>query len=53
MSPFFNQSVSTSSLTLVHYPGGIDVVYFDPLLGAARNQKLDKLLFSAVFNLFC
>ena len=29
------------------------VVYFDQLLGAVRTQKLVKLLFSAIFNLFC
>ena len=29
-----------------------NVVYFDQLLGAAPTQKLVKLLFSAVFNLF-
>ena len=29
------------------------VVYFYQLLGAARPQKLIKLLFSAVFNFFC
>ena len=31
----------------------ITVVYFDQLLGAARTQKLVKILFSVVFNLFC
>ena len=33
--------------------GFIYVVYFDQLLGAVCNLKLVKLLFSAVFNLFC
>ena len=31
----------------------VSVVYFDQLLGAARTRMLVKLLFSAVFNLFC
>ena len=29
------------------------VVYFDQLSGAARTLKLVKILFSAVFNIFC
>ena len=28
------------------------VVYFEPLLGAERTQKLVEILFSAIFNLF-
>ena len=31
----------------------LGVVYFDQLLGAARTQNLVKILFFAVFNLFC
>ena len=31
----------------------LGVVYFDQLLGAARTRKLVKILFWAVFNLFC
>ena len=30
-----------------------DVEYFNQLLGAARTRKLVKLLFLAIFNLFC
>ena len=42
-----------SAVSLADHCDFVTVVYFNQLLGAASTQKLVKLLFSAVFNLFC
>ena len=53
----FNQSYKNKNLKKIFFPykyfsQNLTVVYFDQLSGAGLTQKLVKILFPAVFNLF-
>ena len=49
----YNCCVFRTAVYFVVYFAVYFTVYFDQLSGAARTRKLVKILFSAVFNLFC